>query len=316
MPAPSSSGTARSPPRPRRRWPKERAERLGADVAVAVTGVAPGGGSRGEARRPRLRARVRAGRGRGAPHRASRRPRDGARPRDGRRAAPRPPIVGEPAHIRVSGGATVGEMSGSGSSSRSELPSDVVGRAGALGSATSRGPAARAFHVTLAFLGSRPRSELDAILDVLREGGCRHPVGRARARALPGDALRRDARARRSERRGDEARRAPARAPRGSRRVRAGGPAVAPARHRPPVPRAPSARAAVAGRRGVRSVRRRCFPFRLHPSGARYEVLESCSLGRDTCAASGRERPLQGFAARRLRASELPALRTTRRMTA
>ena len=50
-----------------------------------------------------------------------------------------------------------------------ELPPDVVAELGRWGDRhLSRGRRPDTLHVTLAFLGSRPRSDLDAILDVLR----------------------------------------------------------------------------------------------------------------------------------------------------
>ena len=50
-----------------------------------------------------------------------------------------------------------------------ELPDDVVGALVTWGKAQLlRGRPVTSFHVTLAFLGSRPRSELDAVVDVLR----------------------------------------------------------------------------------------------------------------------------------------------------
>jgi RNA 2',3'-cyclic 3'-phosphodiesterase len=69
----------------------------------------------------------------------------------------------------VSGGATVGADERLRLFLALELPPDVVAELGRWGDRhLSRGRRPDTPHVTLAFLGSRPRSDLDAILDVLR----------------------------------------------------------------------------------------------------------------------------------------------------
>ena len=82
-------------------------ERLGADVAVAVTGVAgPGGGTAEKPVGLVFAHAVGPGRREVRSHRAPGRPRDDPRARDGSVAPPRAPIVGESSHIGVTPGAT------------------------------------------------------------------------------------------------------------------------------------------------------------------------------------------------------------------
>jgi 2'-5' RNA ligase len=142
-----------------------------------------------------------------------------------------------------------------------------------------RGRRLESFHVTLAFLGSRPRSELDAILGALRESTAEtapftlEPVGYRETRSVGMLVL---------EDPGGEATRLASRLQRRleklgvyRREARPWLPHVTVLRFRerprldPPLPElgpfAPSGAAA--------------FLSRLHPSGARYEVIESCSLG-------------------------------------
>ncbi len=154
-------------------------------------------------------------------------------------------------------------------------------RFGAGASSTSRrGRRVDSFHVTLAFLGAQPRSHVDAIAEIMsREAAVTEPFVLAPVR-LSRDALRRHARPRRLER---AVRRRSQIACSGvssslgvyERERRPWLPHVTVLRFRerpgldPPLPEiesfAPSGAAALLSR--------------LHPSGARYEVLESCSLG-------------------------------------
>lgn len=160
-----------------------------------------------------------------------------------------------------------------------ELPDDVVAALVAWGKRhLSKGRPVGSFHVTLAFLGSRPRSELDAILGVLRGAAAEsapftlEPVRYRETRSVGMLVL--------DDPSGD----ASQLAERLHVRLEALGvyrregrpwlPHVTVLRFRerprldPPIPEiapfAPSGAAA--------------FLSRLHPSGARYEVLESCSL--------------------------------------
>ena len=135
-------------------------------------------------------------------------------------------------------------------------------------------------HVTLAFLGSRPRSELEAIVGVLRESAAESPpfalsplryretrsVGMLVLDDPSGEAARLAERVQAGlERLGVYRREARSWLPHVTVvRFRT------PLRARPPLPETgtfvPSGAAA--------------FLSRLHRSGARYEVIESCSLGR------------------------------------
>jgi 2'-5' RNA ligase len=142
-----------------------------------------------------------------------------------------------------------------------------------------RGRRLESFHVTVAFLGSRPRSELDAILGVLRECAAAaapfrlEPVRYRETRSV-GMLVLRDA--------SGEASRLAGAVHDGleslgvyEREARSWLPHVTVLRFRerprlaPPPPEiapfAPSGAAALLSR--------------LHPTGARYEVLERCSLG-------------------------------------
>jgi 2'-5' RNA ligase len=160
-----------------------------------------------------------------------------------------------------------------------ELPGDVVGDLVAWGKAhLTRGRPVESFHVTLAFLGARPRGELERIVDVLRREAAAiepfllEPVRYRETRSVGMLVL------------ADPSGRATSLAERvqlGLERLgvyererRRWLPHVTVLRFRerprldPPLPEmgpfAPSGAAA--------------FLSRLHPSGARYEILESCPI--------------------------------------
>ena len=161
-----------------------------------------------------------------------------------------------------------------------ELPEGITDALRAWGEHhLERGRAVQTFHVTLAFLGHRPSSELDAILGVLRESAAEtspHTLAPVRYRETrsvgmlvlddpSGEATRLAERVQaRLERLGVY-----------RREARPWLPHVTVVRFRerpglqPPLPETgtfvPSGAAA--------------FLSRLHPSGARYEVIESCPFG-------------------------------------
>jgi 2'-5' RNA ligase len=160
-----------------------------------------------------------------------------------------------------------------------ELPEDVVAQLVGWGKARlSSGRPVESFHVTLAFLGLRPRGELEQIVDVL------HREVAATERFLLEPVRYRETRSVGMLVLADPSGRATSLAERVQlgleqlgvyeRERRAWLPHVTVLRFRerprldPPVPEigpfAPSGAAA--------------FLSRLHPSGARYEILESCSL--------------------------------------
>ena len=161
-----------------------------------------------------------------------------------------------------------------------ELPRDVIDELRSWGSRhLVRGRPAASFHVTLAFLGSQPRSALDPVRLILREEAARvqtfrlEPVRYRETRSVgmlvladpSGEAARLADRLQCRLEDADLYR----------REARPWLPHVTVARFRerprfdPPLPEigpfAPSGASALLSR--------------LHPSGARYEVLESCSLG-------------------------------------
>jgi len=161
-----------------------------------------------------------------------------------------------------------------------ELPGDVVSTLAAWGKRyLERGRPVPSFHVTLAFLGSRPRSELDAVVAVLRD---------AAAAAVPFTLA--PLRYRETRSVGmlvldDPSGEAGRLAERVQSRLQAIGvyrrearpwlPHVTVLRFRerprlsPPLPEIPPFVPSGAA----------AYLSRLHPSGVRYEVLESCSLG-------------------------------------
>jgi 2'-5' RNA ligase len=164
-----------------------------------------------------------------------------------------------------------------------ELPDEVAAELARWGERhLMGGRPVSAFHVTLAFLGARPRAELEAILGALREEAAAsapqtleavryretRSVGMLVLDDRGGEATRLAERLHDRLERLDVYR----------RESRPWLPHVTvlrfrePPRLSPPLPEigafAPSAAAA--------------FLSRLHPSGARYEVLESCSLGEKT----------------------------------
>ena len=259
-------------------------ERLGVDVGVAVTGVA-GTGRRftREAGRARVRARGRARRGEGRPHGTARRPRHDPRARDCSLAPPRPAVVGESAHLGVSSPATVGEHDRIRLFLALEVPEEVVDelRAWSTRHLTSGRPV-ESFHVTLAFLGGQPPRVLPSILDELRrETTATEPFSlepaRYRETRSVGMLVLADPSGRATslaERLQTSLERLGLYAP--ERRPWLPHITVVRFRERPklspPIPSigpfAPSGAAA--------------FLSRLHPSGARYEVLESCSLNRES----------------------------------
>ena len=161
-----------------------------------------------------------------------------------------------------------------------ELPREVTDALAAWGRRELRsGRILDSFHVTLAFLGARPRSELDAILDALRQSAsAAHPHLLAPARYretrsvgmlvlddASGEATRLAERVqRRLEELGCYRREKRRWLPHVTVLRFRERPRLAP--RLPEIgPFAPSGAAA--------------FLSRLHPSGARYEVLESCLLG-------------------------------------
>ena len=136
------------------------------------------------------------------------------------------------------------------------------------------------FHVTLAFLGARPRSELESIVSALRESAAETRPFELQPVRLPRDALRRNARSPGRERGGDPARtRSAATGWSDSAcigaRARPWLPHVTVVRFRerprldPPLP--PLGRFAPSGAAA--------FLSRLRPTGARYETLESYPFG-------------------------------------
>jgi 2'-5' RNA ligase len=161
-----------------------------------------------------------------------------------------------------------------------ELPGEVVDALRAWGQRyVERGPRVESFHVTLAFLGSRPRSELDGILHALRESAGEaspfdlEPVRYRETRSVGMLVL---------DDRSGEATRLATRLQGRLEELGVYRPEARPwlphltvvrfrerPRLDPPLPEigrlVPSGAAA--------------FLSRLHPSGARYEVIESCSLG-------------------------------------
>jgi 2'-5' RNA ligase len=163
-----------------------------------------------------------------------------------------------------------------------ELPEDVTAALASWGRRhlAAGGRVPDSFHVTLAFLGARPRAELRGILGVLREAAAgTGPVSlapvRYRETRSVGMLVLADA--------GGEATRLAARVQAGLENLGSYRPEARPwlphvtvlrfgeaPRLAPPLPDVgaivPSGAAA--------------FLSRLHPAGARYEVLESCPLGR------------------------------------
>ena len=270
----------------RRRWRRALATRLGADVAVAVTGVAgPGGGT---AEKPVGLVFVHAvgpGRGGGACARSCPGDREMIRgTRDGRRAPPRAAIVGESTHIRVSAAATVEGDDAAPALSRARAPRRRRSRRSVAGAERHLVRGRRASTPSTSRSRSSARSRA-ALLDADRRTRCAEEAAATEPFALEpvryretrtvGMLVLDD-----PSREATSARRAPARAiSRGSACTSASAgawlPHVTVLRFRerprldPPLPEigpfVPSDAAA--------------FLSRLHPSGARYEVLESCSLG-------------------------------------
>ena len=161
-----------------------------------------------------------------------------------------------------------------------ELPSEVAAELGWWGERhLSRGRRLESLHVTLAFLGSRPRSELDAILEVLRAEAAAagsvvlEPVRYRETRSVGMLVL---------DDPSGEATRLAERLHEGLEDLgvyeREARPWLAHVtvlrfRERPRlVPSLPDVGAFAPSGAAA-------FLSRLHPSGARYEVLESCSLG-------------------------------------
>ncbi len=234
-----------------------------------------------EARRARVRSRYRAGWREDRPHRAPGRSRDDPRARDGRCAASRSSIVGESTHGHVSSRATVESDDHIRLFLALELPDDVVADFRRWGAEhLVRGRRLDVFHVTLAFLGSQPRAVLEPIAEILRqETGATEPFRlepvRYRETRSVGMLVLADPSGRATSL-ADRVQRDLERLGVYERERRPWLPHVAVLRFRerprldPPLPGigsfAPSEAAALLSR--------------LHPSGARYEVLESCSLGR------------------------------------
>ena len=134
-------------------------------------------------------------------------------------------------------------------------------------------------HVTLAFLGHRPAGELRPSSRALRDAAAGAAAIRAHTRAVPRDAKRRHARHGRRRRRGGSARRRRPGTAGAARRLRR--------ESRPWLPHLTVARWRERPRLRPEPPPRRTFVpsdaaaylSRLHPDGARYEVLESVALG-------------------------------------
>src|SRR5262249_44488675 len=149
-----------------------------------------GGGARGrhpgEARRPRLHARVGARSRGGRTVQRAGRPGDDPRAGGRRLAAPRSPdVVADRAHGGVSRAGTVGGDARLRLFRRLSLPAPAVDSVAAWQHAclsAGRIVAAENLHVTLAFLGSRPAGDVEEVAGALRDAaaGVPRPVLRVR----------------------------------------------------------------------------------------------------------------------------------------
>ncbi len=261
-------------------------ERLGADVAVAVTGVAgPGGGT---AEKPVGLVFVHASGPLGERELRLDFPGDRETIRGRATVAAlhlvRRLLRSRDRHV-TRGRLAWRAVTGSASSAPSQLPDDAVAGSGGLAGRARPGRTAGArrgnLHVTLAFLGARPNGEVPAIAHELARGGgrerrrCGSPSGATARRTSVGMLVFDDV---------DGA----ASAPRGRARsaARAGwrlpprAAPVAAARHRLALPGAAAARptAALASASSVPSGAA-LYSSSLRPSGAHYDVLETVALG-------------------------------------
>ena len=205
---------------------------LGADAAVSVTGIAgPDGGT---PEKPVGLVVISASTPDRATTRADRplgRPRGGAGAGDGTRSPlAQARFCDIRAHTRMTSPGSVEGHERLRLFAALPLPEDAVGRLVAwqereLAAADeARLVPPGNLHVTLAFLGTRPASDVDGILAVLRDAASTARAARAHGLALPGDAERRHARPRRRGRARDEARRERGGGSRAARRLRARGP--------------------------------------------------------------------------------------------
>ena len=172
-------------------------------------------------------------------------------------------------------------MTGSGSSSRSRFPTDVTAELVRWGRRhLDGGRRLESFHVTLAFLGAQPRAALGADRRRLRrEAAATEPFElepvRYRETRSVGMLVLADPERTRRRRSRSASRRASSASACTSASAAPWLPHVTVLRFRerprldPPLPEIGA----------VRSVRAAALLSRLHPSGARYEVLESCPLG-------------------------------------
>ena len=136
-------------------------------------------------------------------------------------------------------------------------------------------------HVTLAFLGHRPRREVEPIAAELRGSPRAGKAVRALGAGLPRDAQRRDARARR-RRTAPRPRSRPicTSAPRAARRLRARASSLAAARHRGALPGAATARAVASPELGqVVPSGAAVYHSMLRPTGAAVRGLQEFGVG-------------------------------------